>query len=72
MNTITIKNLSTFIDSAALVRVAHFLAGDEYAAVHDANGGKAVKINRRRNTFTVTDVDWPGDPDTVAPTVEAT
>lgn len=55
MNTITVKNLSTFIDSAALVRVAHLVAGDEYNAIHNSAGIKIVNISRKGNVYTVTD-----------------
>ena len=55
MNTITVKNLSTYADHAALARVARLMAGDEYYATHDGNGKEVVRITRRGNVYTVTD-----------------
>lgn len=56
MKTITIKNLSTFTDYAAVARVALFMAGDEYSATHDEDGNEVVcRITRNRNTYTVLD-----------------
>lgn len=55
MNTITIKNLSTFTDFAAVGRVSRLLAGDEYYATHDERGNEVVKITRRGNVYTVVD-----------------
>lgn len=55
MGTITIKNLSTYTDYAALARVSRFMAGDEYYAIHDEHGKKVVKITKCGNTYTVTD-----------------
>lgn len=55
MNTITIKNLSTYSDYSAVARVAQFMTGDAYYATHDDNGNEVVRIIKRGNTFTVTD-----------------
>lgn len=59
MNTITVKNLSTFYDCAAVARVARFMAGDIYDATHNKDGEEVVKIVRRGNTYTVTDYERP-------------
>lgn len=59
MNTITVKNLSVLMDYAALGRVAHFIAGEEYNATHNASGHRVAKIKRRGNVYTVTDADEP-------------
>lgn len=55
MNTITVKNLSTFADHSALARVARLMAGDEYYATHDERGKEVVRITKRGNTYTVVD-----------------
>ena len=55
MNTITIKNLSTFANYAAIDRVARLMAGDEYYATHDDNGNEVVCITKNGNTYTVFD-----------------
>lgn len=55
MGSITVKNLSTLADHAALARVARLLAGDEYYAIHDSSGKEVVKITRRGDTYTVND-----------------
>lgn len=56
MNTITVKNLSTFTDSAALSRVAQLIDGDKYYATHDCSGKQVVNIKRKGNVYTVTDI----------------
>lgn len=55
MDTITVKNLSTFADHAALARVARFMAGYEYSATHDGTGEVVVKITCNGNIYTVYD-----------------
>lgn len=55
MNTITVKNLSTLTEYAAMARVVYLMAGDEYYATHDERGNEIVKITKRGNTYTVTD-----------------
>lgn len=55
MNTITIKNLSTYADSSAVSRVALLLAGANYRATHDSLGNEVVRIVHRGNTYTVVD-----------------
>lgn len=55
MNTITIKNLSTLSDFAAIGRVAYLMAGDDYGATHDSQGEECVTITCKGNTFTVLD-----------------
>lgn len=57
MNTITIKNLSTYTDYSAIARVARLLAGDDYYATHDEHGNEVVRIVKCNNTYTVTDKD---------------
>lgn len=57
MGTITVKNLSTFADYAALMRVARLMAGDEYYAVHDEKGNKVVKITHKGNVYAITDFE---------------
>jgi len=57
MNTITVKNLSTLTDYAALGRVAFLMAGDEYSAVHDSVGKERVSITHKGNAYTVLDLD---------------
>lgn len=60
LNTITIKNLSTFTDYAAVGRVAQLLAGDESRARCDEYSQEVVIITRRGNAFTVTDKEQRG------------
>lgn len=58
MNTITIKNLSTFTDYSAVARVAQLIAGDEYAATHDDSGREVARIKISgisKNIYTVYD-----------------
>lgn len=55
MNTITIKNLSTYADYAAVARVARLMAGDEYYATHNDRGKEVIRIKKNRNTYTVLD-----------------
>ncbi len=55
MKNITIKNLSTLTDAAAVGRVAFQMAGDEAQATRDANGKRIVKITKRGNAYTVAD-----------------
>lgn len=57
MNTITVKNLSTLMDFAAVGRVAHLMSGDEYAATHDGDGKERVSITKRGSVYTVLDKD---------------
>ena len=52
---LTVKNLSTFADHAAVARVAHLIGGDEYYATHDESGNVVVEITKRGNVYTVTD-----------------
>lgn len=55
MNTITIKNLSTFADYSAVARAARLMAGNGYYATHDKDGNEVVRITRKGNTYTVLD-----------------
>lgn len=55
MNTITIKNLSTYTDFAVLIRVAKLMAGDEHFSTHDGCGKEVVRIIHRGDTYTVVD-----------------
>lgn len=55
MKTITIKNLSTFMDYTAVARVALFMTGDKYCATHDEDGNEVVRITHCGNTYTVLD-----------------
>ena len=56
MNTVTVKNLSTFTDHAALMRVALLMSGDEYCATHDDAGMEVVAIKADKgNVYTVLD-----------------
>jgi len=56
MNTITIKNLSTFADYSAVARVARLMAGNKYYATHDEDGNEVIRITRSGNTYTVLDM----------------
>ena len=56
MNTITVKNLSTFADYSAVARVARLMSGDEYYATHEL-GIEVVRITRSGNTYTVLNKD---------------
>lgn len=57
MGIITIKNLSTYTDHAAIARVARLLAGDEYRATHDSLGKQVISIARSKSCFIVTDME---------------
>ena len=54
---VTIKNLSTYADHAAIARVARLLAGDEYRATHDGIGNQVISIARSKSCFIVTDME---------------
>jgi len=56
MNTITVKNLSTFADYSAVARVARLMSGNEYYATHDEHGNEVIRITRSGNTYTVLDM----------------
>lgn len=55
MGNITVKNLSSFANYAALARVARLMAGDEYYATHDSSGKEVVRITCKGNVYTVCD-----------------
>ena len=57
MNCITVKNLSTLTDSAALVRVAMYMNGDKKNAVTNLNGVRTIDIEQKKMLFTVRDVE---------------
>ncbi len=57
MNTISIKNLSTFADCSAVARVARLMSGNEYYATHDERGNEVIRITRSGNTYTVLDME---------------
>lgn len=61
MGTITIKNLSTYADHAALARVARLMAGDEYYATHDGAGKEVVRSTCKSNVYTVIDKEASHD-----------
>lgn len=51
-----INNLSTFTDYAAIMKVAFFMAGDEYQATHDTTGKKVATIKKDNgNVYLITD-----------------
>lgn len=55
MNSITIKNLSSYRDHSAVSRVARFIANDEYHATRNKYGKEIIKIIKHGNTYTVID-----------------
>lgn len=55
MGTITVKNLSSYNDSAALIRVGAFIAGRYDIAVNDTNGCQVIDIKYSNDVYTVTD-----------------
>lgn len=55
MNTITIKNLSTYTDAAVVISVGMYMNGEKTIAVQDERGEEAIAIKHRGNTYTVTD-----------------
>lgn len=56
MGCITVKNLSTFRDSTALLRVGMFIAGKHEEALTDLNGRKQIDIAKEKNmTYVVKD-----------------
>lgn len=58
MKTIKIKNLSTLMDYAAVLRVAEYIAGHIYLAEYDYEGLKKIaKITRKGNTYIVRDAE---------------
>ena len=57
MNCITVKNLSTLTDSAALVRVAMYMNGNKKTAVTNLNGARTIDIEQKNMLFTVRDVE---------------
>lgn len=57
MDTISIKNLSTFADYSAVARVARLMSGNEYYATHDESGNEVIRIVRSGNTYTVLDME---------------
>ena len=57
MGTITIKNLSTLTDDAAVLRVPDYIIEDFAEAECPYAGAHRVNITKRGNTFTVRDVE---------------
>ena len=58
MNTITVKNMSKFRDSTALLRVGMFIAGKHEEALTDLNGRKQIDIvEEEKMTYVVTDCE---------------
>ena len=61
MGTIKIKNLSTLTDDAAISRVSWYMlktpASVKSAIICPYAGAHKVKITKRGNTYTVTDVE---------------
>lgn len=58
MNTITVKNMSKFRDSTALLRVGMFIAGKHEEALTDLNGRKQIDIVEEENmTYVVKDAE---------------
>lgn len=56
MNTIKINNISTLTDASALLRVALYMDGKKEAAVMDSTEKQIVKIVKKENVFTITDI----------------
>lgn len=57
MNCITVKNLSTLSDGAALCRVGMFISGNEELAVTNLEGVREINIEQQNMMFTVRDVE---------------
>ena len=69
MGKVKVKNLSCLTESAALMRCAFFLAGNEYDAQRDSKGNRDVKIRMVKTTegtysFTVKDFETQEETDT--------
>ncbi len=56
MGTITIKNLSTLDETSALLRVALFIDGSKDATRCPYCKSELVKITKKDNTYTITDM----------------
>lgn len=57
MGTITIKNLSTLTDDAAVLRVSDYIIEDFAEAECPYAGAHKINITKRGNTYTVTDAE---------------
>lgn len=57
MNCISIKNMSTLTDSAAIARVAMYMAGKKDEAVTNLNGDRTIDITNKNMMYTVRDVE---------------
>ena len=57
MNCITVKNLSTLSDGAALCRVGMFISGNEEQAVKNLDGVREINIEQKNMLFTVSDME---------------